>query len=119
MKRALPAWTALLIAIAVFSPAPASDKYMDVQTGDEIYASNCGNNCQSMAKQPGNCTCGVPMVKARVVKSGGDTAILLSDVWSRTKTFKIVGKYSCDCPDCKCSMVSRNPGLCLCGVEMK
>lgn len=118
MRMALLVWLACLMVIGSAQFSSASDKYMDVQTGDELYAGNCGSDCQSMAKRPGNCTCGVKMVKARVVKSGGDKAILISDEWGGMKLFKIVGNYSCNCPDCNCGMVSQHPGYCCCGVEM-
>lgn len=115
MKRACIGIAILFIVIGSFQVLSAADKYMDIQTGDEIYACNCGKDCQSMAKVPGNCTCGVKMVKARVVKSGGDKAILISDDWGRMKIFKLIGNYSCS----SCGMVSQNPGYCCCGVEMK
>lgn len=121
MKKAFTGLLAFLIVICSCPFSSASDKYMDVQTGDELYACNCGKNCscRSMAKAPGNCTCGQEMVRARVVRSAGDTAILISDAWGGMRTFKIVGRYSCDCPDCSCGMVSQEPGKCCCGVEMK
>jgi len=119
MRAACISVAFLFSLIGSFQVVSASDKYMDIQTGDELYACNCGNDCQIMAKRPGKCTCGVEMVKARVVKSGGDKAILISDDWGRMKQFKLVGNYSCSCPDCNCGMVSQHPGICCCGVEMK
>ncbi len=117
MKRACFAWIILLIVMGSYPNSSASDKYMDIQTGDELYACNCGKDCgcHSMAKVPGNCTCGKEMVKARVVKAGGGTAILISDVWGRMRIFKMIGNYSCE----KCGMVSQEPGNCCCGEEMK
>jgi hypothetical protein len=45
--------------------------------------------------------------------------LLISDEWGRMRMFKIIGKYSCSCPDCNCGMVSQRPGRCCCGEEMQ
>lgn len=121
MKKACAGGVVLLLVVCSYLVSPAADKYMDIQTGDEIYACNCGKDCscQSMAKTPGDCTCGKEMAKTRVVKSGGDTAILISDAWGGMRIFQIIGKYSCGSPDDNCGMVSQNPGKCRCGEEMK
>jgi hypothetical protein len=110
--------------IMVFAiPAFADSKgTMDLKVGDEVYACNCGEKCpcNTMSKNPGNCTCGNPMVKAKVTKVEKGKAYLKAEGWEKERVFKTEGKYTCDCgPDCKCNTISQNPGKCTCGAEMK
>ncbi len=121
MRKSCIGLLAFIVVIGLCRLSSASDKYFDAQAGDEVYACNCGKDCacQGMAKKPGNCACGREMVRARIVRSAGDSAILISDAWGGMRTFKTVGRYSCNCPDGNCGMVSQQPGNCHCGVEMK
>ena len=65
------------VALVVVSLAFARDKSkMELKVGDEVYACNCGEKCpcNTMSTNAGNCTCGKPMVKAKVEKvEGGRT----------------------------------------------
>ena len=92
---------------------------MALKAGDEVYACNCGESCpcQMMARQPGNCTCGQAMAKAKVKSVGEGTAVL--EIGGKEQTFKTVGKYMCGCgPACKCGAISQSPGKCPCGKDM-
>jgi hypothetical protein len=104
-----------LIAAISFA---SSDGKMELKAGDQVYACNCGEKCAcgTLSMNPGNCTCGKPMVKTTVTKvENGDIS-----VEGQTKTYKSVGKYACACgPACKCGTISQNPGNCTCGTKMK
>jgi hypothetical protein len=92
---------------------------MELSVGDEVYACNCGEACpcDTLSRNPGQCTCGVDLVKAKVKKVEPGTAVL--EIKGKEKTFKTVGKYACACGlQCKCNTISQNPGNCTCGVEM-
>ncbi len=113
--------TVLLIAMAAFSFAADKSK-LDLKVGDERYVCNCGEKCpcHTISMNQGNCTCGMEMVKASVIKVEKGTANFKAVKWEKEKTFKTVGKYVCDCsPDCKCGTISQNPGKCTCGAELK
>ena len=111
----------LIMAFAV--PAFAGAKgTMDLKVGDEVYACNCGEKCpcNTLSKNPGNCTCGNPMVKAKVTKVEEGKAYLMAEGWEKERVFKTVGKYACDCqPNGECSTISQNPGKCSGGAEME
>jgi len=60
------------------------------------------------------------MVKAKVMKIEGDTAMLKAEAWDKERPFKMTGKYMCDCgAECKCDTISQNPGKCACDKDMK
>jgi hypothetical protein len=111
------------VALVVVSLAFARDKSkMDLKVGDEVYACNCGDKCpcKTMSNNAGNCTCGKPMVKAKVTKVEGGNAMLSAEGWGEARTFPTIGKYMCACgDDCKCDTISQAPGKCTCGKEMK
>jgi hypothetical protein len=122
MKRIAVLLT-VVVALVVVSLAFARDKSkLDLKVGDEIYACNCGEKCpcNTMSMNAGNCTCGKPMVKAKVTKIEGGKAMLTAAGWGAERPFVTTGKYMCACgPDCKCDTVSQAPGKCTCGKEMK
>lgn len=108
-----------LMAAAVL--ADATNK-LDLKVGDEIYACNCGEqcDCQTMSRKEAACVCKKPMVKAKVVSVGEGTAMLQAKDWEKPRPFKTVGKYACACgPDCSCGTISQKPGNCACGKPMK
>ncbi len=120
-KTILIAAVMLTIAFVAFSFAGAKGK-MDLKVGDEVYACNCGDSCpcKTMSMKEGNCTCGKPMVKAKVMKVEGDTVMLKAENWEKERAFPTTGKYTCACgPECKCDTISQNPGKCPCGTDMK
>jgi hypothetical protein len=111
----------LAVAISVLSFAGSTGK-LQLQTGDEIYACDCGEGCpcQSMSRSAGNCTCGKAMVKATVAQVQANKVDLKAGSWEKARSFITVGKYACDCPpECKCDTISQNPGNCTCGKAMK
>jgi hypothetical protein len=94
---------------------------MDLKVGDEVYVCNCGDKCpcNTMSHNPGKCTCGTDMVKAKVLKVEPGKAEVKAESWDKARTFKTIGKYMCGCgPDCKCDTISQNPGKCSCGADM-
>jgi hypothetical protein len=113
----------VVMALVVVSLAFARDKSkMELKAGDEVYVCNCGEKCpcNTMSTNAGNCTCGKPMVKAKVTKVEGGSAMLSAAGWEKERTFVTTGKYMCACgPDCKCDTISQAPGKCTCGKEMK
>jgi hypothetical protein len=123
MRRFLLISFVVMVAMAFAVSASAGSKgKMDLKVGDEIYACNCGEKCpcNTMSRNPGKCTCGTDMVKAKVMKVENGKAHLKAPEWEKERIFKTVGKYACDCgPKCKCDTISQNPGKCTCGAEMK
>ncbi|MGE5237264.1 MAG: hypothetical protein ACM3ON_00495 [Chloroflexota bacterium] len=123
MKRAMYIALAMVLTLALVAVSVAGSRgKMDLKAGDEIYACDCGEKCPclGMSKNPGKCTCGKEMVKAKVTKAEGDDLMLKAGTWDKERPFKASGKYACACPpECKCDTISQNPGKCTCGVEMK
>ena len=63
---------------------------------------------------------GKEMVKATVVKTEGNTALLKAAGWEKERPFTTTAKYACACGEsCKCDTISQNPGKCTCGTEME
>jgi hypothetical protein len=92
---------------------------LELKSGDEIYACNCGEGCcDSLSGRPGKCTCGNDMVWAKVTRVTGDAAYLFAGEWPKERAFKTVGKYVCG-SSCDCDMISQNPGKCVCGEDLK
>ncbi len=118
MKKAVTVALALVLALA-FAVVAAEPVKMELKVGDQLYVCNCGETCpcDSMARKPGNCTCGKEMAQGTVTKVGEGTAVI--KIASAERTFKTVGKYACDCgPACECGSISQNPGNCVCGKPM-
>ena len=107
--------------LAAFALA-AEKGALDLKVGDERYVCNCGEKCpcNTISSNEGKCTCGSDMVKATVTKVEKGKATFKAAGWEKERTFKTVGKYTCNCsPDCKCGTISQNPGKCTCGSKMK
>ena len=115
--------TTIIFMVAVVALAYAGSAKMNLKVGDEIYACNCGADCpcNTMSRSASaKCTCGKDMVKAKVMKIEGDTAMLKAEAWDKERPFKMTGKYMCDCgAECKCDTISQNPGKCACAKDMK
>ena len=122
MKRFLLLSLVVLVAMVFAVSAFAASKgTMVLKVGDEIYACNCGEKCpcNTMSRNPGKCTCGTDMVKAKVMKIEEGKAYLKAPEWNKERVFTTVGKYTCGCsPTCKCDTISQNPGKCTCGADM-
>lgn len=108
---------------------------------DVLYTCACGDgcNCNSMSKEPGNCSCGKPMAWGHVIKVEGDDALLCTcaegckcsiDPNDPSKcgcgepvkrvSMKGTGMYFCNCGgSCTCNTVSDQPGDCGCGMKLK
>ena len=109
----------LALTASAFAAVTPENPRMALKAGDEIYACGCGPSCpcKTLSRQPGKCSCGVPLVKSKVVKVEGDTAVLL--VNGKEETFPLVGKYVCGCgKDCPCDTISQTPGKCSCGKDL-
>jgi hypothetical protein len=122
MKKVLLVTFVVMVALVFSTSAFAATKgKMDLKVGDEVYACNCGEKCpcNTMSRNPGKCTCGTEMVKAKVMKVEEGKAYLKAPEWKKERVFKTVGKYTCGCGDkCKCDTISQNPGKCTCGADM-
>ncbi len=122
MKKLFTGVMVVLFVLTFISLAMTAEKgKMELKVGDEIYACNCGEKCpcNTMSRNPGNCTCGSPRVKAKVLKVSPGTAEIKADSWDKPRVFKTIGKYACNCgPNCKCDTISQNPGKCTCGADM-
>ena len=107
----------IAFALAFVTLALADNTKMTAKVGDQLYVCACGEGCpcDTMSRNPGQCSCGKDLIKAKVTKVGKKKIT----VDSRKKPFLSVGKYACDCgPDCKCDTISQNPGNCTCGKKM-
>jgi hypothetical protein len=89
-KKALFVVLGMMLATCLVVVSFASSK-MDVKAGDEVYVCNCGEDCAcgSRSKDPGNCTCGKPMVKTTVTKVDENGNI---SVEGQKKTYKSGGE---------------------------
>ncbi len=123
MKKILSCVCTIILVISVSAICFAAEKnVMSLKVGDEVYACNCGEGCpcDTMSLNPGKCSCGNDMVKAKVTGISKGKAMLMAEGWTKERSFNTVGKYACNCsPECKCNTISQNPGKCTCGVEMK
>jgi hypothetical protein len=107
----------IAFALAFVTLALADNTKMTAKVGDQLYVCACGEGCpcDTMSRNPGQCSCGKDLVKTKVTKVGKGTIT----VESRKKPFGSVGKYACDCgPECKCGTISQSPGNCTCGKKM-
>jgi hypothetical protein len=123
MRRVVYGALALMFVLTCVSLVVADTPggKLALKAGDEIFACDCGEKCpcDSMSRNPGKCTCGKDMVKAKVVKADAGTAELKADSWDKSRMFKTVGKFACACgPTCKCDTISQNAGQCTCGKDM-
>jgi hypothetical protein len=107
-----------VFAFAAFAVTPENPK-LALKVGDEVYACACGASCpcKSLSMKPAKCTCGVDMVKSKVVKVEGDTAVI--NVNGKDETFPTTGKFVCACgAGCPCNYISQTPGKCGCGKDL-
>ena len=109
-----------LVMVLGFAAYAAEKGTLELKVGDDVYVCNCGDMCpcDTMAKKPGNCTCGKEMAKGKVTKVEAGKATVL--VGGKERAFKTVGKYACACgAGCDCGTISQNAGKCVCGKEME
>ena len=108
----------LALACTAFAVTPENPT-ISLKAGDEVYACACGKSCpcKSLSKQQAKCTCGKDMVKSKVIKIKGDSAVI--KVNGKNQTFPMTGKYVCGCgASCPCDYVSQNPGKCACDKDL-
>ena len=62
MKILFTGALAVLFILGAIGLAMAEKGTMELKVGDEVYACNCGEKCpcNTMSRNPGNCTCGSP-----------------------------------------------------------
>ncbi|MEN6319686.1 MAG: hypothetical protein ABFD82_13120 [Syntrophaceae bacterium] len=121
MKKVFCGVLVVLFVLISVSLVMAEKGKMELKVGDEVYVCNCGDKCpcNTMSRNPGNCTCGTEMVKAKVLKVEPGKVEVKAESWDKPRMFKTVGKYTCNCgPSCKCDTISQNPGKCTCGADM-
>jgi len=117
MKKTIIFTLVLALGLVALAVALADRATMSAKVGDVLYVCGCGEGCpcDTISRNPGQCTCGKDLVKTKVTKveKGKIT------VESRKRPFISVAKYVCDCDaDCKCNTISQNPGNCTCGKKM-
>lgn len=111
----------LIVTLAVFSFADPRGK-LSLNVEDELYVCNCVETCpcNMMSRNPGNCNCGMDLVKAKVTLVEEGKANLKAEGWGKERTFKTVGMYACACSAaCNCDTIKQVPGKCSCGLETK
>jgi len=108
--------------------------------GSAIYWCDCGADCKcnSVATQPGKCSCGKEMAGGHVVFMEGNTALVCPcgagcscalDKADRTKcgcgkpikrlNLEGTGVHFCNCGgSCGCNTLSDKPGACKCGMPL-
>jgi hypothetical protein len=112
----------MFVVFGTLSAIAGQKSVLELTAGQEVYACNCGEACpcDTLSNNPGKCTCGKDLVKAKVVSVGDGKAGLIAEGWEKPREFAVAGKYVCACgPQCPCDTISQNPGKCTCGVEMK
>ncbi|HSB06424.1 MAG TPA: hypothetical protein VLD55_11455 [Candidatus Sulfobium mesophilum] len=115
MKKLLTLVVVMTLAFAVQAFADKTE--MTAKVGDELYVCGCGEGCpcDTMSRNPGTCTCGKDLVKAKVTKVEKGKITMEG----RNRPFVSIGKYACACgAGCKCDTISQNPGNCSCGKKM-
>ena len=84
----------IVFALALATLALADKTKMTAKVGDELYVCACGESCpcDTMSRNPGQCSCGKDLIKTKVTK------VEKGKIWveSRKKPFVSVGKYACD-----------------------
>jgi hypothetical protein len=120
VKKIIAVTLMVLVTVVGLAVAVENGK-LNLKSGDSVSACNCGDKCgcRTMANTEANCSCGNKMLKAAMVKVDGDKAKLKAAGWDKERAFPTKGKYACVCENCNCGMISRNPGKCGCGSEMK
>ena len=124
MKKHLLMITVLVLSLSIALVAFAALKgnKIELKVGDEVYACACGASCDcdTISRQPGKCSCGSDLVKAKVTKVEAGKAYLKADNWPESRAFKTEGKYICSChPEgCNCDTISQKPGKCGCGMDL-
>lgn len=120
MRKAIFLLAAVLI-LAVVAITFAGNPKPVFKVGDEVYACNCGEQCDcyTLSKKPGKCVCGKEMVKGKVTAVEEGTVTIKAEGWQKPRTFLTVAKFACACgPECDCDTISQKPGKCVCGKEM-
>ena len=98
MKKMFLGGLVVMFVLASVSLGMAATKgTMALKVGNEVYVCNCGEKCpcNTMSRNPGNCTCGTEMVKAKVLKVTPGKAEVKAESWPKARMFKTVGKYTC------------------------
>jgi hypothetical protein len=112
----------LSLSIALVAFATLKENKIELKVGDAVYACACGAgcDCDTISRNPGKCSCGGDLVKAKVAKVEVGKAYLKADNWPKKRAFKTEGKYICACgPGCNCDTISQKPGKCGCGSDLK
>lgn len=103
-----------------------------------LYTCKCGKkcDCNTVETQPGKCPCGKKLKENYILGINGDEAIVcdcggcvcdLSDTDPEmcscglpVNEISLKGLYVCACgPECTCNTVSKEPGTCPCGKDLK
>jgi hypothetical protein len=120
MRKTISALVVIFSLVLVGSLFAAESHKLDLKVGDQLYVCGCGKSCDcdTLAKKPGKCVCGKPLVKGTVTKVDSGTAVIKTK--KGEQTFKTVGLYACACgKGCNCGTISQKPGKCVCGKPMK
>ena len=134
MRQGLRAVLSIIIMASLVLAAGAGEP------GDNVvYVCPCGSGCtcQPASKTPGKCACGKELRKTHVLRLEGSEGLVCTcegectcpidgDDPTRCLCGKPVertslkGLHVCDCgnPRCVCT-VTKEPGLCKCGKELK
>lgn len=120
MKKAIFPIVAVLF-LAMVTIAFASNPKPVFKVGQEVYACNCGEQCDcyTLSKKAGKCVCGREMIKAKVTAVEKDMITLQAEGWQKPRPFLTDAKFACACdPKCDCDTISQKPGKCVCGKEL-
>ena len=134
-----PSETQAPVEVAV-EEAPAVAEEVVEAKNNVVYVCNCGPDCDcnTVAVEPGTCTCGTELVGTHLVKVEENEGLLCTcgsdcdcelDTEDATKcscgndirrvSFEGTGLYYCKCGgSCTCNHVSSEPGTCSCGMDL-
>ncbi len=130
---------AAVLALMIGALAFAAEKAADSSANSLYYVCNCGPdcNCNSMSREPGNCSCGKPMKQTHLLAIENGNALFCTcgagctckinekdhskcGCGNQVKKISLKGKYICACGEgCNCNTISDKPGNCACGKPMK
>lgn len=135
---AAPTETSAPVEVAV-EETQAAEPVVEVRN-DVVYVCGCGPecDCDTVALEPGTCTCGTELTATHLVKVEENEGLLCTcgadcscelDAEDATKcscgsdirrvSFEGTGIHYCKCGgSCTCNFVSSEPGTCSCGMEL-
>ena len=80
----------LSLCLSLIAFAALKGNKIELKVGDEVYACACGAgcDCDTISRNPGKCSCGGDLVKAKVTKVEAGKAYLKADGWPSERSIQ-------------------------------